>query len=300
MGDARNGKCLNCGTHLGYDFCGKCGQRNVPPRMPLWRHLGDLLGTQFALDSRIARTIPTFLFRPGVLTRAFNDGRRMRYSSPLRLYLVTSLLLFLGLSIARVVDDVVELRTVSTNVPAMPAGELAALGGYALDEEPVAFEESISEVVVAILGESHPLSLLIREKTERLRTMEWSEARLAGIDNWLNLLPTAMFLLLPLVAAALKLCLLGTGRYYTEHLVFTLHLHAFFFTLLLTLAWAWAPVPLLIAASLAVLYGFVGLRNAYRLSLTATAVRGVAFAALYLALLVGGLGTTFAIALMSV
>jgi hypothetical protein len=45
----------------------------------------------------------------------------------------------------------------------------------------------------------------------------------------LNNLPAMMFIFLPLLALALKVFYLGSGRYYVEHLLFTVHYHAFFF-----------------------------------------------------------------------
>ncbi|MCZ6827721.1 MAG: hypothetical protein O7D88_09500, partial [Gammaproteobacteria bacterium] len=42
-------------------------------------------------------------------------------------------------------------------------------------------------------------------------------------------LPAMMFIFLPLLALALKVLYLGSGRYYVEHLLFTVHYHAFFF-----------------------------------------------------------------------
>ncbi|MCZ6560332.1 MAG: DUF4286 family protein [Gammaproteobacteria bacterium] len=47
----------------------------------------------------------------------------------------------------------------------------------------------------------------------------------AMLDN----LPAMMFIFLPLLALALKVLYLGSGRYYVEHLLFTVHYHAFFF-----------------------------------------------------------------------
>jgi len=46
-------------------------------------------------------------------------------------------------------------------------------------------------------------------------------------------LPKMMFVLMPLIALFLKLFYLGSGRYLTEHFVFTLHYHAMLFTVLL-------------------------------------------------------------------
>ena len=62
------------------------------------------------------------------------------------------------------------------------------------------------------------------------RKMEQDEGKSFGkamLDN----LPAMMFLFLPLLALALKVLYIGSGRYYVEHLLFTVHYHAFFFLL---------------------------------------------------------------------
>ena len=46
-------------------------------------------------DGRFALTVRSLLRRPGMLTREFLEGRRARYVSPLRLYLMASLVYFL-------------------------------------------------------------------------------------------------------------------------------------------------------------------------------------------------------------
>jgi hypothetical protein len=49
-----------------------------------------------------------------------------------------------------------------------------------------------------------------------------------GRALWNNI-PKMMFLFLPLIAAALSLLYIRSGRYYVEHLLFVVHFHAFFF-----------------------------------------------------------------------
>jgi len=49
-----------------------------------------------------------------------------------------------------------------------------------------------------------------------------------GRALWDNV-PKMMFIFLPLIAAALAVLYLGSGRYYVEHLLFVVHFHAFFF-----------------------------------------------------------------------
>ena len=72
-----------------------------------------------------------------------------------------------------------------------------------------------------------------------------------------------MFFILPLFAAGLKLAYLNRGMRYTEHLVFTLHLHAFWFVALLFML---GDLPWLnLAAGLAIpLYTWLAMRRVYR------------------------------------
>jgi hypothetical protein len=87
--------CLNCGTSLQGPYCHFCGQpdRNFMRFFPAL--LRDLMEDFLDLDSRFARTMKPLLFRPGRLTRDFLEGRRFRYTPPLRLYIFSSLLFFL-------------------------------------------------------------------------------------------------------------------------------------------------------------------------------------------------------------
>lgn len=55
------------------------------------------------------------------------------------------------------------------------------------------------------------------------------------IDKLLDILPVAMFVLLPLVALIFKFWYLFAKRYYVEHLIFSLHNHAFIFVSFITL-----------------------------------------------------------------
>lgn len=87
-------RCQNCGTPLLGEHCYHCGQ----PVRGLVRHfssfLGDLLDTVFEIDGRIAQTVGPLLLRPGYLSTEYFAGRRVRYVSPVRLFVFLSLLAF--------------------------------------------------------------------------------------------------------------------------------------------------------------------------------------------------------------
>ena len=59
--------------------------------------LRQMLDDVFDWEGRMLSTIKTLLVRPGKLTREFAHGRRKKYTSPVRMYLVVSLLFFFAL-----------------------------------------------------------------------------------------------------------------------------------------------------------------------------------------------------------
>ncbi|MCW8126826.1 DUF3667 domain-containing protein [Microbulbifer halophilus] len=93
-GPVQRETCANCGTGLLGPHCYACGQ----PVRGMVRHLssivGDLFDTLLALDSRIVRTLWPLFARPGFLTREYFAGRRVRYVSPVRLFIFLCLSAF--------------------------------------------------------------------------------------------------------------------------------------------------------------------------------------------------------------
>ena len=89
--------CLDCGAQVHGRFCANCGQPAHVHRT--LAHLGEeVLHGVMHFDSRVWRTVPLLIFRPGRLTREWVHGRRTRYVSPLAMFLFTMFVLFMGLS----------------------------------------------------------------------------------------------------------------------------------------------------------------------------------------------------------
>jgi len=91
--------CLNCGAGLSGRWCSQCGQRAVTPRPTLHELLHDAVHDLAHFDGKIIRTIALLLFKPGALTVEFLEGKRVRSVTPIRIYLLCSLLFFGTLSL---------------------------------------------------------------------------------------------------------------------------------------------------------------------------------------------------------
>ena len=107
--------CLNCGTHLAGPFCAVCGQKNAPQNPSLHAFLHDLFHELVHLDGRILLSVRLLLRKPGLLSNEYFAGRRARYISPIRLYLIFSIAYFAIASFAPV--------DVEVTCPTCPAEE---------------------------------------------------------------------------------------------------------------------------------------------------------------------------------
>jgi hypothetical protein len=268
----RSTHCLNCGAPVPGNFCGDCGQRNADYRVSLREVLVEALDGLFQVDSRIMRTVPRFLFCPWILTRAYNAGRRTRYTSPLRLYLLLSVAYFFALPLARL------------SVPDMK------LDVAAQAEAPA--EKKVEKLHVHT--GSKALDSRIQVQLDRLLKMDRHEAFKQVVSAFMAQAPKGLFLLLPVFALLLQaLC---WGRFYIEHLVFALYSHAYVFLLLL-LGLAGLPGWILRMVGLLILW--LMLQRVYEGSAWRTTAKLLALLFLYgLALGFGMVGTLIAALLL--
>lgn len=92
-GHTHETECLDCGTALVGPHCHQCGQHAHVHRT-LGAFFHDLLHGVFHFEGRIWRTLPMLAWHPGRLTRDYIAGQRMRYVSPVALFLFSIFLLF--------------------------------------------------------------------------------------------------------------------------------------------------------------------------------------------------------------
>jgi hypothetical protein len=208
--------CRNCGEALVGKFCWSCGQGDVPLHPSLRQLASELLGEFFSFDSRLLRTLRPLLTRPGALTREYLAGRRIRFVSPLKTYLIAALIFF-GLLALLPKTNVAVNR--GFKPVAVPAGSHVSVG-FALPEHYPFLDRELQ--AASVKAKANPK---------------------AFTDAVITNLPRLFFLLLPAFALLLSL-FYRQGWHYLDHLVFALHYHAFVFlslTALLVLARPWVP-----------------------------------------------------------
>jgi hypothetical protein len=251
----------------------------------------DAVEDGLSLDSRVARTILPFLFRPGFLSVEWSSGRRARFSSPLRLYLLTSFVFFLATGVA------------SDAAPAIRISESPDEGAAATaDPEGTPPVPTGTEAQHEKLRGQGWLGRTIDERWRTLEKMPRQELLTRINVAFREWVPRVMFFLVP--AAVLVLALLWRRRWLSEHVVLALHLHAFAFTLFSVLLairlLPWARPGEILSPLLylwLVAYFLLALRRVYgqpwRWTLPKAAVAGL----LYLVALGTGLAAVAALAL---
>jgi hypothetical protein len=283
---ARSPLCLNCGAHLGGQFCASCGQRDIPP-YPSVRELAIDAASEFSgWDGRIASTLRALICRPGMLTHEFLEGRRARYISPLRLYLMASLGYFL------VAASGPNVRLGSGNSLGLHVGVTASNPGRSAAPGPQRVANVASEAL------ANPEALSPSEKQGALEDIKRAPAFMRpflrrGIEDpggikrgILETLPRMLFALLPIFAGIVAL--FYRGRKYPEHLYFAIHLHAFIFLALAVAAlpkFTKSPVLVAVASLIVVIwipiYATLAFRRLYGGSLVRTLVKELAIGAIY-------------------
>jgi hypothetical protein len=268
--------CLNCGEALHGRFCANCGQRVIPPYPTLREMAADAWHEFSGWDGRLVRTVRR-LAHPGLLTIDVLEGRRARYVSPLRLYLLASLAYFL---IAAVVPGLRQPAVVYLPRDAQPID----LTGRVSDEN--------RDRVLTMLDERAPWWA-----NALIRPMVVDPQRV--VARFRETFPRALFALVPAFAAIVAL--FYRRRQYAQHLVFGLHLHAVTFLILaaaqlgnLTKRPAIAGALGAVALVLLAIYALLAFRRVYRESWSWIAVKSVGVGAIYLVALIAVIAGTYA------
>ncbi len=295
--------CLNCNHTLSevYNFCPHCGQENNDHRVSFGIFIGDFLSNYFSFDTRIGRSIQPFFLRPGYLTNQFNEGKRMRYVHPLRLYLIVSIFFFFvaTLLVQRNLEEV------------------------SLVPDAVMRDEAIEEDTTVISGWNRTLDVMRNADLsdqvalDSLRNIGFVQGDLENqelmnrlfhqfrkvVNNDVSLfsgylmqnLPVMMFIVLPLLALVIKLFYIRRNFFYVHHLVHVLHLHAFTFLvfglylLILIIFDARETTPDGVSSGILLLlmgYSFLSFLKVYRQRWPKTLLKFFLLANVYLILLV--------------
>ncbi len=214
-------RCPNCGSAQVEQYCAACGQRAAELRTPVGVFLREALDDLFSFDSRIWRTLIALFRRPGSLTADYWQGRRARFVTPLRLYLIVSFVsfLFLVFTAPNAVLDATgtnpwaPLRIGSGPAPFQLSASAGPVSVEVVEDEDPASGDDPDWLMEHVVGPA----LEAPERAQRLfhQRLQWT-----------------VFAQVPLFALWLRLLYRRRERFFVPHLVFALHFHTLAFVLL--------------------------------------------------------------------
>lgn len=226
-------------------------------------------------------TVRALVQRPGMLTREFLEGRRARFLSPLRLYLLASLAYFV-------------LEAAAPNVRLPGKGS----NGLTVSATAKSRPERVADAVSGSLDNGQVLTSAERDAAlkdiERAPALMRPTLHKAVADpngfkrGIIETMPRMLFALLPAFAAIVAI--FYRRRKYPEHLYFAIHLHAFMFLALSVAAltkFTRVPAIVEVVSIAAVLwipvYATLAFRRVYGGSMAMTLLKEVAIGTIYFA-----------------
>lgn len=241
--------CPNCDFEfLEVDnWCPNCGQANRTHKRPVQYFVREFFEELVSLDVRFFGTFRDLVIKPGLLTKNYNADLRVRYTSPLRFYVIASVLFFVTVSwmtneSIRQADS--QLRDAyAENDSLMLDGNFNVGNGLDLESEDL---QALADLENPSIEEVD--SLL----TARGQEATWVNKRITmaiipllngdfSVQQYYRKLVRnfsySLFFFMPVFALILKLLYIRRHQFYTEHLIFSIHLHTFAFLNIFFFLW---------------------------------------------------------------
>jgi len=220
--------CFNCERKLKADdnFCFNCGQENHNKKAPIKLLIGDFVGDYLTIDSKFLVSVKELLFKPGVMTLAYTNGKRQQYIKPIRLYLFVSFIFFLCLNLIADQNQFFDASNSTTD-----SGNVNFTFNNSIDtSENLQPLLNMQDSLHAILYSDTASLEHKREVNELLKTQA---NQMAGIfEQMMSLIPYVGFTMVPMMAVVLMLFYRRQKKYFVEHFIFSIHVHTLLFALL--------------------------------------------------------------------
>jgi hypothetical protein len=170
------------------------------------------------------QTLYILLVKPGKLTTEYFAEHRARYLPPVRLYLVLSVMFFaFGLATPE-----------KTSVPPTVAAADAAAPSKAAPKGAAARQKSRSTILDIDDCDDIKIPFAWLQNSMRQSCVRNQKDNGVSVEHvFFATIPKMMFLFVPMMALVMLILYWRPRRYYVEHLVFFLHIHAAVFLLLL-------------------------------------------------------------------
>ncbi|MEJ8803178.1 DUF3667 domain-containing protein [Pontibacter sp. H249] len=252
--------CLNCEAIIPDKFCPSCGQENLDLHENFIHLVLHSVGHYFHLESKFFKSMVPLLTKPGLLTKEYFAGKRASHLNPISMYIFISILFFFlftantNINEKGILKENTAEKTTSPQAKAQNAEAVAGkaakdIGNYikpALTNAQVVNDTAsnrnlIKEAATKEKASFGEFNIPLHSFNEKFRKVKNDELQFELFKNKLiSHLPKIMFILLPLFALILKLVSIRSKKFYTEHLIYSIHVHSFLFlfgSILIILKW---------------------------------------------------------------
>ena len=196
--------CVTCGKETVGNFCANCGEKRHDDHDFSLKHvLAEAAEAFFHVDSKIFLTLKTLVARPGKLTADFFLGRRKPFMSPLQTFFVCNLLFF-------ILQPLTGLEILAPPLRVFESNDYIGKTATRLVDRRLAKEH---------LSRTNPEQF--NEFTERFERAAHLQAK------------SLILVLAPMLAVVLVILNFGRKRYFSEHIIFSLHAYAWWLLWLL-------------------------------------------------------------------
>lgn len=283
--------CANCRTTLVGLYCHNCSQSSAPALLDLREGANGLIKAFFRIDHKVLRTLRLVLFSPGKLSLEFHNGIYERYRPPLRFIFLISAIVMIALALtdirlaqtyfvygpdARVVRDAdsVDLHDVR------PVFAMIGRPG-ALQKAPPEFLASLERELARTTKDGW---------FERSLLRYWEAIALQDprLSRWGLVVPLMVLAIAPLFAWLAMLFFRSAAYPFSDHLIFSIHIHAAALLFLLAVVPIVHLLPggmlqhhfMMLYAALLTSYIVIACRTFYRESWIASIGKGLVLAAI--------------------
>jgi len=283
--------CPNCDYQFDEtdNFCPNCGQENHTHKLPVKHFVFEYLESAFHFDTKMIATLRDLLIYPGRITVNYNQNKRARYVPPMRLYIFISFIFFFLIAVipetphqnrqtnkkerseirindlkfgssSELVEDSVDSTDAVDKLLSPYVGHKKDALTKALYDSirrsPSPDNELIDEYLAASKHDVTWYNRNFQRNLVKMNTGHFSGEEL--VHKMQKTISSLMFFLMPLFAFFLWVLYWRKKRYYTEHLVLSIHIHCIAFIILSLYslaAWAgldsiWIPFLLVFGYSL--------------------------------------------------
>ncbi len=182
--------CPSCGGVFTGAFCARCGQKKPSPQRFTLKHFFEESIEGFThFDNKFFRSIKLLFFKPGSLSRHFEQGRTVPFMKPVQLFIVSNFLFFLLVG--------------RSNIFAVGLSSYLTFGNYT--------RYGTKEAVLKKFGSGANLNEVARLFNERIASQS----------------KAFIVLFIPVFAVFCAVLFLKKKRYFSLHLTFATHFFTF-------------------------------------------------------------------------